>query len=89
MLNLLDTGYLWKVKHSGEFKLKGRLNHQWGNEMPVISGIESLYVKWYNKTHNKPFDLLKDKMPQFNGSAYVFDKNQFKLIKNKEITQYE
>ena len=87
--DILQSGYDWTIKGPKTFKLKNRLDHQWNDEIPVISGIKKLYVESYNRTHDKPFDLLKDAMPTSNDSIYVFDKEAFKLVINKEIERYE
>ena len=87
--DILESGFNWSIKNQGTFKLKGRLDHQWNDEIPVVSGIKKLYIKSYNRTHAKPFDLIKDEMPTTNESVYMLDKEQFKIVYNKEIEEYE
>lgn len=87
--DIMASGYEWKVKNQGTFKLKERTSYQWNDCLPKVNGAKKLYIKGYNMTHEKKFDLLKDEAPVVCSSAYVFDGRAFEIIKNPEIEEYE
>lgn len=86
--DIINNGYEWKIKNQGVFRLGKHLEHQWNSDVPVISGIQKRYIKWYNLTHEKPFILLEDTIPYIKGNLYTIDKNNCQLIVNKESNIY-
>lgn len=87
--DILESEFKWSVKNKGTFKLSGRLDHQWNNELPIVSGIKKRYIDWYNRTHERQFDILTDTIPNIIGSTYVLDTEQFQLVINPELRNYE
>ena len=83
--DILESGYDWQIKHSGTFRLGAHLEHQWNQEVPVINGILKRYIKWYNLTHEKPFILLENKIPELTGSYYILDRKNYQLIVNEVL----
>lgn len=82
---IMSTGYIWKVKNKDKlFKLhKSKLAYQWNNEIPIINGTKKLAIEYYNRTHEKPFDLLTDEMPTDIENKYYLDRNELKLKLNE------
>lgn len=87
--DILNSKYIWQVKHSGIFKLANNFRIQWNDETPKVNGVYKRYIEYYNMTHEKKFDILTDTMPVAGGSLYVLDPAELKVKLNPEVQKCE
>jgi len=87
--DIINSKYVWQIKHKDIFKLKSRYTLQWGEEIPKINGVQKRYIEYYNMTHENKFDILKDTMPVAGGSLYVLDPAELKVKLNPEVHKCE
>lgn len=79
-----DTEFIWKLKHEGcIFKWqKGKMNYQWDLEMPAMKGPLQRYIKYYNETHEKPWDILIDNVPTHLEHEYKLNRKTLQIEEN-------
>ena len=81
-----DQEYNWTLKRSNEvFKWqKDRLNYQWNDEIPHYKGIYKRYIRYYNKTHDKNWDILTDPFPTEVKHKFTLDRGSLEIYENKD-----
>lgn len=81
-----DAKYKWTQKHYGNtFKMhKDKEFYQWDLEVPKMKGPKKRYIEYYNQTHDTPWDILKDSIPQHLNHKYYLDTETLTLKENSD-----
>lgn len=80
-----DKEFNWKLKRENEvFKWqKGKKNYQWNLETPAMKGPLQRYVKYYNLTHEKHWDILTDNIPTHLEHQYKLNRETLQIEENE------
>lgn len=84
--------YTFVLKHDGcLFRLaKDTMTYQWDEEVPTINGPVKLKIEYYNMTHDTPWILNINDLPEDTGSLYIAEKSSSSVkIKLNEGVKYE
>ena len=81
-----STEYKWALKREYElFKWqKDKLNYQWNTEVPHYKGIYKRYIRYYNKTHDRNWDILTDPFPTEVKHKFTLDRRSLTIHENKD-----
>lgn len=81
-----DTQFKWKLKRVNEvFKWQlGKKNYQWNDETPTMRGPLKRYIEYYNKTHDKNWDILADTIPDNLEHQYKLNRETLQIEENTE-----
>lgn len=76
-----STEFNWVLKSQGRiFKWqKGKMNYQWDDEIPAYKGPSKRRIKYYNETHDKPWDILVNGLPKVIEHKYNLNKEELKI----------
>ena len=70
----------FKIKHFGSFKYDG-YNYQWNDEKPTYRGISKQWFEEFEKRNKRPWDILRDEIPDEAYNKYYFDEKKFQIIR--------
>lgn len=81
-----DTQFKWKLKRVNEvFKWQsGKMNYQWNDETPTMRGPQKRYIEYYNKTHDKKWDILTNDIPNNVEHQYKLNRETLQIEENTE-----
>ena len=81
-----DTTFKWALKRlKSVFKWQlDKENYQWDDEIPIYKGPGKRYITYYNKTHDKPWDILTDTLPKDLKHKYNLNKEELKIYEEKD-----
>lgn len=80
-----DQEFKWSLKREKEiFKWqRNKMNYQWNLEVPMYKGPYKRAIEYFNKTHDRKWDILVDGIPEQCKHKYTIDKETLKIYEEK------
>ena len=80
-----DNNFKWALKREKEiFKWqKDKMNYQWNLEIPKYKGPYKRAIEYFNKTHDRRWDILIDEIPKACKHKYKLDKETLEVYEEK------